>query len=621
MKRLSHALISIVLAALLLVTAVLPAFAGGERDPFIPQPMIGYFYPDYYRGYPGEPPCIYWDSLYGQTIAIYVNGECILRNTQTSGSLRLTELRKLGTYVVKLVVSNVTDDAETSFVYNCVPTERSYTVKYLDEKTGEEVRPSFSPEFPPVVGSTVTETAPDVPDYLCVSESPATITIDNDETKNVITFLYRQVRFKTDYTVRCLDKATLAPIAEDVVKKGYVGDSVTESAPAIPGYALTGSSSAELLLKDDAEKNVITFLYDYSGSPVSYRILCLERGTDAELAAPKTVTGAHAGNRLTVPAPAIGGYSVFTAFAEDPYLLTVSPDPAENDVVFYYVRPTSYIVRYVEQGSGDEIAELKRVDGMLTGDVVTEEPVDVENFDPTGQYKTLILRHDPDLGFNVFTFEYVRVDTSYVVRYVDRQSGLDLAEPKNVSGVKAGLAVTEEAPELPGVCYEESTISYVPVRDASKNVIIFYYTSVHTDPDYPRAMVGYFFPDYYSGTEGESPMIYWDAPNSLIVDIYVNGVCVLHSLSETGKLRLTQLRHPGSYIVKLIAFGVVDNAEGSFVYRCESASDPDGGLNPTPDSGNPTSPKTGRGAELWALLPLCAAAAVLPNVRRRRRAR
>ena len=45
MKRLSHALISIVLAALLLVTAVLPAFAGGERDPFIPQPMIGYFIP------------------------------------------------------------------------------------------------------------------------------------------------------------------------------------------------------------------------------------------------------------------------------------------------------------------------------------------------------------------------------------------------------------------------------------------------------------------------------------------------------------------------------------------------------------------------------------------------
>lgn len=97
-----------------------------------------------------------------------------------------------------------------------------YTVRYLEDGTGYEVA---SPKTVSgvAVGTTVTETAPDLAGYSLMSDkNPQSITLSSGE--NVITFYYRAIGGETDTTTAA---ATPAPAAVPVIP-------TTPTAPAAP---------------------------------------------------------------------------------------------------------------------------------------------------------------------------------------------------------------------------------------------------------------------------------------------------------------------------------------------------------------------------------------------------
>ena len=128
------------------------------------------------------------------------------------------------------------------------------------------------------------------------------------------------------------------------------------------------------------------------------------------------------------------------------------PDNNNLIVKLYYARRNdlSYTVYYKEQGTENELADAKVVDGQTFGNVVTENAIDIDGYnkvDPTSGNITITT------GKNEYTFYYTkRNDLSYTVNYYyngelkhsvtfDNMEYLD-----EISGVK-------EMPKYNGVTY------------------------------------------------------------------------------------------------------------------------------------------------------------------------
>ena len=83
-------------------------------------------------------------------------------------------------------------------------------------------------------------------------------------------------------------------------------------------------------------------------------------------------------------------------------------------------------------------------------------------------------------------------------------------------------------------------------------------------------MIGYFYPDYYVGKKGTAPLVHWDTLNITSLEIWLDGTCILVTQNASGEFRFSQLNTPGSYVVRMVAHNAIDDAEGSFCYRCEA---------------------------------------------------
>ena len=174
------------------------------------------------------------------------------------------------------------------------------------------------------------------------------------------------------------------------------------------------------------------------------------------------------------------------------------PDNNNLIVKLYYARRNdlSYTVYYKEQGTENELADAKVVNGQKFGDVVTENAIDIDGYNkvnPTSADITITT------GKNEHTFYYTkRNDLSYTVNYLEKGTNNVLHTAKTVEnqtfGAEVTASVTNDAIEKPEAidgynCVEvdKETLTI----GTSTNEINFYYTK-RTDLSYT---VNY----YYNG--------------------------------------------------------------------------------------------------------------------------
>ena len=168
------------------------------------------------------------------------------------------------------------------------------------------------------------------------------------------------------------------------------------------------------------------------------------------------------------------------------------PDNNNLIVKLYYARRNdlSYTVYYKEQGTENELADAKVVDGQTFGNVVTENAIDIDGYnkvDPTSANITITT------GTNEHTFYYTkRNDLSYTVNYLEKDTNTVLHEAKTVENQIFGTIITssDEVITIDGYNYD-SVDKITLTIGTSENVINIYYTK-RTDLSYT---VNY----YYNG--------------------------------------------------------------------------------------------------------------------------
>ena len=168
------------------------------------------------------------------------------------------------------------------------------------------------------------------------------------------------------------------------------------------------------------------------------------------------------------------------------------PDNNNLIVKLYYARRNdlSYTVYYKEQGTENELADAKVVNGQKFGDVVTENAIDIDGYNkvnPTSAEITITT------GTNEHTFYYTkRNDLSYTVNYLEKDTNTVLHEAKTVGNQTFGTIITssDEVITIDGYNYDSVDKTTLTIG-TSENVINIYYTK-RTDLSYT---VNY----YYNG--------------------------------------------------------------------------------------------------------------------------
>ena len=168
------------------------------------------------------------------------------------------------------------------------------------------------------------------------------------------------------------------------------------------------------------------------------------------------------------------------------------PDNNNLVVKLYYARRNdlSYTVYYKEQGTENELADAKVVDGKTFGDVVTENAIDIDGYNkvnPTSADITITT------GTNEYTFYYTkRNDLSYIVNYLEKDSNEVLHEAKTVGNQTFGTVIKslDEVISIDGYNYDSADKETLTIG-TSANVINIYYTK--------RADLSYTVNYYYNG--------------------------------------------------------------------------------------------------------------------------
>ena len=303
------------------------------------------------------------------------------------------------------------------------------------------------------------------------------------DNNNLIVKLYYARRNDLSYTVYYKEQGTEKELAGEKVVDGQTfGDVVTENAIDIDGYNKVNPTSADITITTGT--NEYTFYYT-KRNDLSYTVYYKEQGTENELADAKVVNGQKFGDVVTENAIDIDGYNKV-----NPTNANITITTGKNEYTFYYTKRNdlSYTVYYKEQGTENELADAKVVDGQIYGNTVTENAIDIDGYnkvDPTSGNITITT------GDNEYTFYYTkRNDLSYTVNYLEKGTNNVLHEAKTVGnqtfGTVVSASVTNDAIEKPEAidgynCVEvdKETLTI----GTSTNEINFYYTK-RTDLSY-----------------------------------------------------------------------------------------------------------------------------------------
>ncbi len=284
-----------------------------------------------------------------------------------------------------------------------------------------------------------------------------------------------------DGTYSKVEKDTV--VSEDV----EIGTKVSYKINNYDGFTFDESKTENKDATVPDNNNLIVKLYYARRNDLSYTVYYKEQGTENELADAKVVDGQTFGNVVTENAIDIDGYNKV-----DPTSANITITTGTNEHTFYYTKRNdlSYTVYYKEQGTENELADAKVVNGQKFGDVVTENAIDIDGYNkvnPTSAEITITT------GTNEHTFYYTkRNDLSYTVNYLEKDTNTVLHEAKTVENQIFGTIITssDEVITIDGYNYD-SVDKITLTIGTSENVINIYYTK-RTDLSYT---VNY----YYNG--------------------------------------------------------------------------------------------------------------------------
>ena len=254
------------------------------------------------------------------------------------------------------------------------------------------------------------------------------LTIDINATEendtNVFTFWYVQ-KEAVPYTVKYLNKETGEPVATEKTVSDNRKAVVTETFVPVSGMMPDAYQKRLVVSVDkdgnpDTEHNVIIFYYTEDTTHAYYKITHYTEnlGKDAqgnttwtEYASSQAV--GDIGQTYNADPMTIPGFN-YDSKVEG---TVTSGELTANglELKLYYTRNSyPYQVRYLEQGTGKQLAEPKNSTGKY-GEVVSESAIDITNYDkvdPISQTLNIRIEEGDTAVLNVITFYYKETEVT-----------------------------------------------------------------------------------------------------------------------------------------------------------------------------------------------------------------
>ena len=224
--------------------------------------------------------------------------------------------------------------------------------------------------------------------------------------------------------------------------------------------------------------NEFTFIY-VARSEVTYTVKYLEKGTNTQLAKPKTVT--------TRDAVVTETFKQITGYAPDAYQKQLVLAAEGNEIIFWYVKDDAHaplqIIHWTQNIAGDGYTEYQsstNLNGVI-GTEYSETPLTIAGFTYNGTKSNA--EGTLTAAGLVLNLYYDRIEYPYEFRFVEKDSDPEKQLADSVTGsARYQAQVTQKAKDIPGytlVSAENQAINIAiedPANVASKNVKTFYYT-------------------------------------------------------------------------------------------------------------------------------------------------
>lgn len=250
------------------------------------------------------------------------------------------------------------------------------------------------------------------------------------------------------------------------------------------GYFPTTSSHSITMDIDDSAKNEYTFVY-VPKAEVEYTVKYLEKGTETQLANPKTVK--------TRDAVVTETFKQISGYAPDAYQKRLVLAAENNEIIFWYVKDDTHapvqIIHWTQNIAGGGYTEYQsstNLNGVI-GNTYTETPLTIPGFRyNAGDSQASGTLTASGLVLNLY---YDRIKYPYEFQFLEQGTNTVLRDP--VTGkARYQAQVTRKAETIPGytlVSAENQAINIAiedPAGVAKKNVKTFYYQEQTVDIKY-----------------------------------------------------------------------------------------------------------------------------------------
>lgn len=234
--------------------------------------------------------------------------------------------------------------------------------------------------------------------------------------------------------------------------------------------------------------NEFTFVY-VAKAEVTYTVKYLEKGTDNQLADPKTVT--------TRDAVVTENFKQIAGYAPDAYQKRLVLAAEGNEIIFWYVKDNVHapvqVIHWKQNIEGDGYTEYQSstdLNGVIE-EPYSETPLTIAGF----EYNTAKSNASGTLTAAglVLNLYYDRIEYPYEFRFLEQ--GMDNKLAESVTGsARFEKRVSQNAKDIPGYTLVSANTQYIdiavedPADTASRNVKTFYYAEQTVEIKY--AVVG-----------------------------------------------------------------------------------------------------------------------------------
>ena len=298
------------------------------------------------------------------------------------------------------------------------------------------------------------------------------------------------------YTIYYKIKDTDTEIAAPTTGSGLAG--VTKTFDAKGGtdlyagyqegyFPVTKSHSLTLDINatEENDTNVYTFWYVQKDA-VPYTVKYLNKETGASVATAKTVSD----NRKAVVTETFVPVSGMMPDAYQKRLVVSAEEGAVNEIIFYYTEDTTHayykITHYTENLAKDSEGNrtwTEYASSQAVGDIgttYTADPMTIPGFTYDNTVAGTVASGKLTADGLELKLYYTRNSYPYQVRYLEKDTGKQLADPKDGTG-KYGQVISESAIDIANYTAVAPTSQTLNIRieednEAKLNIITFYYT-------------------------------------------------------------------------------------------------------------------------------------------------